>query len=83
MYNVIVKPSAEKSLVRLPQQVQAAIIEKLLTLEETPRPAGVKKLQGREGWRVRVGDYRVVYVIDDAKKIVTVLAINHRRDIYR
>lgn len=81
MYSVIVKPSAEKSLVRLPQQVQAAIIEKLLTLEENPRPAGVKKLQGREGWRVRVGDYRVVYVIDDAKKNCDSAMLRRRRSM--
>ena len=62
MYNVIVKPSAEKTLRRLPQQAQAAIVEKLLTLEENPRPAGVKKLQRRAA---------IQQQIEEAKKAVT------------
>lgn len=58
MYEVIVKPSAEKTLFRLPQQ-------------------------GRDGWRVRVGDYRILYTIDDDEQIVAIVAIAHRRDVYR
>lgn len=51
-------------------------------LANTPRPPGCKKLVGRDGWRIRVGDYRVIYEIDDSTRIVTVVHIGHRRDVY-
>jgi mRNA interferase RelE/StbE len=57
-----------------------------MALEELagdPRPPGIKKLKGREGWRLRIGDYRVIYEIDDTQKIIIVLHVGHRRDIYR
>ncbi|NJL92104.1 MAG: type II toxin-antitoxin system RelE/ParE family toxin, partial [Coleofasciculaceae cyanobacterium SM2_1_6] len=47
-----------------------------------PRPSGCLKLKGREGWRIRVGNYRVPYKIDDQQKIITILRIRHRRDVY-
>jgi len=53
-------------------------------LEEQPRPLGSKKLRGSEDlWRIRIGDYRVVYAIADARRVVDVLVIRHRRDVYR
>jgi len=55
----------------------------MLSLADNPRPQGVVKLSGREGWRIRVGDYRVIYTIDDAHKEVVIYAIGHRREIYR
>ena len=55
----------------------------MLALAENPRPSGVVKLSGREGWRIRIGDYRVIFMIDDAKKEVVIYAIGHRREIYR
>lgn len=82
-YQVIVKPSAEKEWLRLPDRTRQAVADMLLTLEETPRPTGVKKLRGREGWRVRVGEYRILYIIDDSSQKITVLSIAHRRDVYR
>jgi mRNA interferase RelE/StbE len=56
---------------------------RLLTLENDPRPYGVKKLQGEEAYRLRVGDYPVLYTIDDTEMLVTIYAIGHRRDVYR
>ncbi|WP_404980599.1 type II toxin-antitoxin system RelE family toxin [Carboxydichorda subterranea] len=50
---------------------------------DNPRPPGVRKLTGRDGWRLRVGDYRVIYDVDDESRRVTVLHIGHRRDVYR
>lgn len=50
---------------------------------EEPRPSGCKKLKGREGWRIRVGDYPVVYDIDDDAQTALILNIGHRRDVYR
>lgn len=52
-------------------------------LANQPRPAGRHKLRGRDGWRIRVGNYRVIYEIDDQQSMVTVLHIGHRRDVYR
>jgi mRNA interferase RelE/StbE len=55
----------------------------MLLLENDPLPAGVIALQGRQGFRIRIGDYRVLYEIDEPAKIVTVISIGHRRDVYR
>jgi mRNA interferase RelE/StbE len=55
----------------------------MLGLADNPRPSGVMKLSGREAWRIRIGDYRVIYTIDDAKKEAVIYAIGHRREIYR
>jgi mRNA interferase RelE/StbE len=57
---------------------------KLEALAENPRPAGVTKLQGEaNAWRIRVGDYRVLYTIEDRRPVVLVIKIGHRRDVYR
>ena len=82
-YIVELKQSARKELERLPNALIARIVAKLESLEENPRPAGCKKLKGGDDeYRVRVGEYRIVYVIDDRKVIVTITRIRHRRDVY-
>lgn len=82
-YNVSILPCAKKELSRLPNEVYTAVKEALLNLSQNPRPFGCKKLTGREGWRIAVGKYRVVYEINDKEKTVTILDIGHRKDIYR
>ncbi len=82
-YVVILKRPAERELDRLPAQVRQRITQKLLELEDNPRPHGVQKLHGQDRYRVRVGDYRVLYLIDDRTKTVEVVAVGHRRDVYR
>jgi mRNA interferase RelE/StbE len=65
-YVVEIKPSARKELEALPDQVLARMISKLESLSDNPRPAGCKKLKGyKDQWRIRVGDWRAVYIIDD------------------
>jgi len=82
-YVVELKQSARKELERLPNAIIARIVAKLESLEENPRPAGCKKLKGGDDeYRVRVGEYRIVYLIDDRKVIVTITRIRHRRDVY-
>jgi mRNA interferase RelE/StbE len=82
-YIVEVKPPARKELEALTDDVMARVIRKLDSLGDTPRPAGCKKLKGyKDLWRVRVGDWRVVYVIDDAAKLISVMRIAHRREVY-
>jgi mRNA interferase RelE/StbE len=82
-YQVILKRSAEKELDVLQGSLRIRIIKRLLALEENPRPSGIKRLQGEESYRLRVGDYRVLYTIDDKVKKVFILAIGHRREVYR
>ena len=82
-YEVILKRSAEKELDRLDGSVFDRVSRRLEDLEGNPRPMGVKKLSGQNGYRIRVGDYRVLYEIEDAHKKVVVSAVRHRREAYR
>ena len=82
-YRVALTSSAEKELHGLPEKVIARIISRLEHLESAPRPPGCKKLKGGDNeWRIRVGDYRIVYVIDDKAGTVDVTRIAHRREVY-
>ncbi len=82
-YAVGFKPSAWKELQRLPATLIERIIPKIESLESEPRPSGCKKLKGgQQEWRIRVGDYRVVYTIDDAKLRVSVTRVRHRSEVY-
>ena len=83
-YEIIIKPAAEKGLDKVPRFARRRIVEILEGLRVDPRPAGVVKLTDKEDlWRVRVGEYRIVYEIDDRQAIVTVLRVAHRKDAYR
>jgi mRNA interferase RelE/StbE len=82
-YEVHVIRSAEKEMDRLPTAVYARVSQRILNLQDNPRPRGIRKLSGRGEYRLRVGDYRVLYVVDDEKLIVTIVAVGHRREVYR
>ncbi|MFB2879681.1 type II toxin-antitoxin system RelE family toxin [Floridanema aerugineum] len=83
-YAVLIPKTVQKQLDNLPEDVNSRIVEKILSLAEEPRPPGVKKLKGFENeYRVRVGDYRVRYEVNDETLTVVVLHCKHRRDIYR
>jgi mRNA interferase RelE/StbE len=83
-YRVVILPRAQKQIRSIPSRIVEIIEEKLRSLAENPRPAGCKKLRGRdEAWRTRVGDYRIIYEIDDAQTTVTVAKVGHRSEIYR
>jgi mRNA interferase RelE/StbE len=82
-YRVALTGSAEKELYGLPSKVVARIVPRLQNLAAIPRPPGCKKLKGGDNeWRIRVGDYRIVYEIDDRAKTVDVTRIAHRREVY-
>jgi mRNA interferase RelE/StbE len=82
-YDVELTSSAERELKKLSAQLIARIVPRLENFASNPRPSGCKKLRGGDDeWRVRVGDYRVVYTIDDAKLLVEVTRIRHRREVY-
>ena len=80
---VILPKSVQKKLDRLPDDVAARVVARLRALESNPRPTDVKKLKGRPAWRVRVGDYRIIYEIHDRELVVVVVTIGHRREVYR
>lgn len=74
---------ARKELERLPTQIQTRISKAILALEENPFPHGCKKLKNRDGFRIRIGDYRVLYFADTKLKQIVVGIIGHRREVYR
>ena len=83
-YKILVKRSAEKELRAVPKPFLSKIVQKIQSLSSTPRPAGCEALAGHEGgYRIRQNDYRIVYVVDDAKKEVTLIKVGHRSDVYR
>jgi mRNA interferase RelE/StbE len=83
MYTVRIVPHAQRQLDRLPENLRTRISQRLLALEDNPRPRGVKKLKGPEGYyALRVGDYRVIYDIQD-DQLAVVIRIRHPRDAYR
>jgi mRNA interferase RelE/StbE len=84
-YQVLVSKVAARELRQLPNQEIKRVFAKSKELESDPRPPGSKKLVGEKEdlWRIRVGDYRIIYTIDDVVAIVDIRRIGHRRDIYK
>jgi mRNA interferase RelE/StbE len=82
-YQVLVKPAARRQLKKLPPLVQKHLIDLIDSLAEQPRPLGSKKLKGRQNqYRVRSGNYRVLYSIEDESLVIRIIKVGHRRDIY-
>ena len=83
-YRVLVTARAERELGSVPPPWRARVRAALMALGATPRPPGCVKLVGHDDvWRVRVGPYRIIYAIDDRRRIVVVTSVGHRRDVYR
>ncbi len=82
-YSLEIKRSAAKELAQLPAKDRGRVIARIQALAEDPRPVGAEKLSGQERYRVRQGDYRILYEIEDAVLRIMVVKIGHRRDIYR
>ena len=81
-YAILLSKKAEKQLDKLPKNIAISIIESISLLETDPRPNGCKKLKGRDGFRIRVGDYRIIYQIYDDELIIDVVTLGHRKNIY-
>ena len=82
-YSLHIKSSAQKELDALDEALFARIDRKIVLLAENPRPAGCKKLKGyRNQWRIRVGDWRVIYIVDDGEARVSITRVAHRREVY-
>jgi len=82
-HQVLVLPVAVKDLAKIPKRDQQRIRSTLGSFAQNPRPPGCVRLTGSEYWRVREGDWRIIYEIDDTAHKVTVLRIRHRREAYR
>jgi mRNA interferase RelE/StbE len=83
MYKIELRRKAQRSLDRLSKGDFDAVLDAIKGLANSPRPKGVEKIKSAGLWRIRQGDYRVVYIIDDSQMTVTILRIGHRREIYR
>jgi len=84
LYEIVFARSARKELQALPRSLAKRTLEKVESLASNPRPSGSRKLRGRSNlWRIRVGEYRVIYSIDDDKGVVDVSVIRHRSEAYR
>lgn len=81
-YTVVLTKTAQKQLDKLPDSVADGLLRAIDELAHEPRPDGCKKLKGRLGYRIRKGDYRIIYDVADDVLIVSVIAIGHRRHIY-
>ncbi len=83
-YELLIKPSAAKELEAVGRKSdRSRIVDKIYTLKDDPRPPGCEKLTGQDRYRLRQGLFRILYVVDDAERVVTVVKIGHRRDVYR
>ena len=84
MYEVLIERTAERDLRSLPNTLFDRIVPRIKALAEAPRPPGCHKLAGsKNNWRIRIGDYRVLYEIDDARKRIRIFRVRHRREVYR
>jgi len=82
-YALEIKPSARKELENLSDGLVARLALKIDGLATDPRPSGCRKLRGyKDLWRIRAGDFRIVYIIDDDRKVVSVTRVAHRREVY-
>lgn len=81
-YEIELRPAALRALKRVDRQDQPRIHGAIALLAADPRPPGAKALRGRDGLRIRVGDYRIVYTVDDGKLLVVVVTLGHRRDVF-
>ena len=82
-YKIEIKKSAAKEIERLPSRDIKSVLEKISALSENPRPYDCKKLSAEEKYRIRSGNYRILYLIEDDVLIVYIVKVGHRRDVYR
>ena len=82
-YLIYINKSVLKNLSRIPLHYQDKIIKAIRSLALNPRPYGANKLKGRDAWRIRIDNYRIIYEIHDDRLVVIVVVISHRKDAYR
>lgn len=82
-YQIELSSRAARDFLKLSPELQRRVTPKIDALASDPRPSGCEKLTGSDAYRIRAGDHRVVYLVDDPERIITVTRIGHRRDVYR
>jgi mRNA interferase RelE/StbE len=82
-YTVLVERYAQKQIIKLDKKLIPVIKTAIAELADNPRPFGYKKLKGEEAYRIRVGDYRIIYEIDDNIILITVVSVGHRKNVYK
>ena len=82
-YKVRIEKQASKALEKLESGIQKRVVVVIRSLADNPRPPGSKKMKNRDSWRIRIGNYRVIYGINDEKSLIAVVKIGHRSDVYR
>ena len=82
-YKVFIRASASRELAAIPKKSLQKIVDRILTLEENPRPVGCEKLSVQERYRLRQGNYRIVYSIQDKEQSIHIVRIGHRKEVYR
>jgi mRNA interferase RelE/StbE len=83
MYKIELRRRAQRALDKLPRTDFPVVIEAIKELAQTPRPRGVEKVRSTGLWRIRQGDYRIIYAVDDARQTIIIVRVGHRREIYR
>lgn len=82
-YKIEIRRQAQRALDRLPDNDYRKVLDAITDLANSPRPRGVEKVKGSVYWRVRQGDYRIIYDINDKQRLITIVRVGHRREIYR
>ena len=82
-YSVLIKKSAERDLRKIPKADLQRITQRIKDLATSPRPSGNEKLAGQDSYRIRQGDYRIVYTVDDNQRLIEIIKIGHHREVYR
>lgn len=82
-YQMIIPNAVQKQIKKLPKDIQDDILDCLIKLQINPQPSGYLKMKNTEGYRIRMGDYRILYDIDDQAQKIKLRKIGHRRDIYK
>ncbi len=83
MYKIDIRRRAKRGLDKLPESDFQVVTVAIKALSQTPRPKGIEKVKTTGLWRIRRGDYRIVFAIDDNERVITVVHVGHRREIYR
>ncbi len=81
-YNIVISKTAQKQLLKLSTSIREKLMDAIEELADNPRPAGCKKLKGYEAYRLRQGDYRIIYTVIDNQLLIEVLTAGHRKDVY-
>ena len=82
-FTILLTKKAEKQIDKLKDNIAIPLLEAISQLENNPRPTGCKKLKGRDAYRIKIGNYRVIYEIFDNELLIEVIALGHRKDIYK